>query len=548
MNQLDSGQGLRTSRVLAVFASLLVGLAASAAQKPNLVVIMCDDLGYADVGFNGCKDIPTPNIDRIANSGVRCTSGYVSYSVCGPSRAGFMTGRYGQRFGFERNPQYRPQDPNMGLPKEERTFGETLKPVGYTCGVVGKWHLGAHPSNHPLNRGFDFFYGHLGGGHQYFPEALDLKDSYAAGSENESYRTWILRNHEAVSPRKYLTDEFSETAVEFVEESKDDPFFLFLSYNAPHGPLQATEKYLSRFPALEGKRKTYAAMVSAVDDGVGLLLAKLDELKLMENSLIFFLSDNGGPETKNGSDNGELRGAKGDSWEGGFRVPFAVRWNGVLPEGSVYHKPVSSLDIMATIVELADAPTDPERPLDGVNLVPYLTGKNEGTPHHAIYLRKFDGKKYTVRSGDYKMHAGWEGANSQLYNLEEDIGEQDDIADQHPEKLQQLEALRADWDSELIEPRFLGLIHTPEWQAKIKRRQQPPSKKKGEWEWDWFTALDKDGDGAVTEIEWVGWGMKESKRKQRASSEDQLKAGFAKRDGDGNGIVTREELEASTRK
>ena len=154
--------------------TLLLGMmslaaVAAPADTPNLIVVMCDDLGYADVGFNGCRDIRTPNIDRIARNGVRCTSGYVSYPVCGPSRAGFMTGRYQQRFGFERNPQYRPQDPNMGLPKEERTFGETLKPIGYTSGIIGKWHLGAHPSNHPLNRGFDFFYGHLGGGHQYFP-------------------------------------------------------------------------------------------------------------------------------------------------------------------------------------------------------------------------------------------------------------------------------------------------------------------------------------------------------------------------------------------
>ncbi len=464
-------QTLHMASCMLLVQALCFASFAASETKPNLIVIMTDDMGYADVGFNGCKDIPTPNIDRLAEDGVRCTSGYVGYSVCGPSRAAFMTGRYGQRFGFERNPQYRTQDPNMGLPKEERTFGEALKPVGYTSGVVGKWHLGAHPSNHPLNRGFDYFYGHLGGGHQYMPEMLTLKDSYAAKNESESYRTWIMKNHEAVPPRKYLTEEFSEAAVEFVEANQEQPFFLFLSYNAPHGPLQATDEYLKRFPKLSGKRKTYAAMVSCVDDGVGQLLDKLDELKLTENTIIFFLSDNGGPETKNGSDNGVLRGGKGDAWEGGFRVPFAVQWKGVLPAGTTYDKPVSSLDIMGTIAELAGVKADPERSLDGVNLVPYLTGTNDGTPHKAIYLRKFDGGKYTVRSGDYKLHRKWKGAELELYDLEKDIGETTNVASQHPEKLRRLEALRVKWDSQLVEPRFLGLIHTPEWQARIKRQK-----------------------------------------------------------------------------
>jgi len=454
----------------------------SRAKKPNLLVIMCDDLGYADVSFNvqkGAKaKISTPNIDRIAKAGVRFTSGYVGYSVCGPSRAAFMTGRYGQRFGFERNPQYRTQDPNMGLPKEERTFGEMLKPVGYISGVVGKWHLGAHKSNHPLTRGFDYFYGHLGGGHQYMPNMLTLKDSHAAKNESESYRTWILKNHTAVPPRKYLTEEFSEAAVEFVTANQKKPFFLFLSYNAPHSPLQATEKYLKRFPKLSGKRKTYAAMVSCVDDGVGELLNKLDELKLTENTIIFFLSDNGGPEKKNGSDNGVLRGGKGDSWEGGFRVPFAVQWKGVIPAGKTYDKSVSSLDIMGTISDLAGVKADPERPLDGVNLIPYLTGKNDGTPHEAIYLRKFDGGKYTVRSGEYKLHVSNKGDGSQLYDLDKDIGEAKNIASQHPDEVKKLEALRVKWDSELVEPRFLGLVHTPEWQAKIKRRKEAEKRKK----------------------------------------------------------------------
>ncbi|MDF7823906.1 sulfatase-like hydrolase/transferase [Pontiellaceae bacterium B12227] len=516
-----------------------------ASVKPNMVVIMCDDLGYADVGFNGCKDIPTPNIDRIAENGVRCTSGYAPYSVCGPSRAGFITGRYGQRFGFERNPQHRVDDPNMGVPRSERMFAEVLKPVGYTSGIVGKWHLGAHETLHPLARSFDFFYGHLGGGHRYLPEDLTIKGH--GKNEEESYRTKILRNHEMVETQNYLTDEFSDAAVEFVEMTKDKPFFLFLSYNAPHLPLQATEKYLSRFPNLKGKRKVYAAMVSAVDDGVGLLLNKLDELELMDDTIVVFLSDNGGPEPKNASDNGALRGAKGDSWEGGFRVPYAVQWKGRLPAGTEYHKPVSSLDILATIAELADAPKDPKRPLDGINLIPYLSGKKTGMPHEAIYLRKFDGQKYTVRCGDFKLHTQWDGDSPQLYNLEEDIGEQTNIADQHPEKVQQLEQLRKQWNTGLVEPRFLGLIHTPEWQAKIKK-QQAARKKNGTKEWDWFAALDRDKDGLVTEEEWIGRAMMEAKRKGRDTTLEKQKEFFSGRDLDGSGTITREELEESTKK
>ncbi|QHI70329.1 sulfatase-like hydrolase/transferase [Tichowtungia aerotolerans] len=534
-----------------ISSALLTAALCVQADQPNLIVIMCDDLGYADVGFNGCKDISTPNIDRIAQGGVRCTSGYATYSVCGPSRAGFMTGRYEQRFGFERNPQYQPGDPNMGLPKDERTIAETLKPVGYTSGVIGKWHLGAHPGNHPLNRGFDFFYGHLGGGHRYFPEELTLQDSYAAKNEEESYKTWILRNHEPVPPEKYLTDAFSDAAVEFVTENQKQPFFLFLSYNAPHNPLQATEKYLSRFPNIENeKRKTYAAMISAVDDGVGRVLDTLEDRNLSKKTIVFFLSDNGGPESKNASDNGALRGGKGDAWEGGFRVPYAVMWTGTVPDGTVYDQPVSSLDVLATIADLSGAPEDSSRPLDGTNLIPYLTGKNTGAPHEAIYLRKFDGGQYTVRSGDYKMLIPWQGAAAQLYNLEKDIGEEQNIAAQHPETLQELETLRRKWDSQLVEPRFLGLIHTDAWQKKLKRQDAAKQKSKTESKskWDWFAALDKNKDGNVTENEWVDWSMHEARRRGRSTTEKQQKQYFSNRDLNGDGVIPREEFEAGMEK
>ncbi len=427
------------------------------AQKPNIIVIIADDLGYADVGFNGCKDIPTPNIDRIASNGVKFTNGYVTFSVCGPSRAGLLTGRYPQRFGYERNPQYRPQDPNMGLPKTESTLAETLKKVGYTSGIIGKWHQGADISNHPLNRGFDEFFGHLGGGHAYFPELLTIKDSYSVeNNEGESYKTWILRNHEPIQTKKYLTDEFSDEAVQFVERHQKQPFFLYLAYNAPHSPLQATQEYLDRFPNItDKKRKTYAAMVSAVDDGVGKLLDQLEKLHLDKNTLVYFLSDNGGPEKDNSSDNGVLREGKSSIYEGGYRVPFAMQWKGTVSPG-VYENPVSSLDIFATITELSKAPIAKEKPLDGVNLIPFLTAKKKSLPHETIFLRKFDEKAYAVRYKDFKLVLDKTNI-PELYNLKDDSGEQNDIAKQNPATLKKIEKIRIKWDSQLIEPIFAGL-------------------------------------------------------------------------------------------
>ena len=438
-------------------------------QNPNIIVIIADDLGYADVGFNGCKDIPTPNIDRIANNGVKFTNGYVTFSVCGPSRAGLLTGRYPQRFGYERNPQYRPHNPNMGLPKTESTLAETLKKVGYTSGIVGKWHQGADISNHPLNRGFDEFFGHLGGGHQYFPEDLTIKDSYATeNDEGKSYKTWILRNHEPIQTEKYLTDEFSDEAVNFIEKNQKKPFFLYLAYNAPHSPLQATQEYLDRFPNIENKkRKTYAAMVSAVDDGVGRLLDKLESLHLDKKTLVYFLSDNGGPEKVNASDNGVLREGKSSIYEGGYRVPFAMQWKGTVPFG-VYDNPISSLDIFATIATLSNSPIMKDKPLDGVNLIPYLTSKNKGLPHETIYLRKFDYKEYSVRHKNLKLVLKKEGI-PQLYNLSKDDGEQNDIAKDFPKELAKIDAIRKKWDAELIEPIFEGLKMKKETKEKEKR-------------------------------------------------------------------------------
>ena len=455
-----------THLLAAVVACLPMTQGATQERPPNLIVIMTDDQGYADVGFNGCKDIPTPHIDSIAANGVRFTDGYVCYSVCSPSRAGFMTGRYPQRFGFERNPQWAPNNRESGLPLGETTLADVLGKAGYRNGLIGKWHLGAHPDLHPLKRGFHEFFGHLGGGHRYFPEDLTLKNTNQAKNEGDTYLLWILRDDTPVPTTQYLTDEFSDEAVRFIKKNSKQPFFLYLAYNAPHTPLQASGKYLARFPNIKNeKRRTYAAMVSAVDDGVGQVLATLREHGIEENTLVVFLSDNGGPTSSNASNNHPLRGEKGSPWEGGFRVPFAMQWPESIPKGTVYQKPVTALDIFATITAGAGVPANPERPLDGVNLVPYLNGKNTGTPHEAIYLRMFDKGAYTVRSGDTKLIIEGTGKEPELYDLKADIGETKNLAMTHKEELAALEQKRLAWDKQLVPPVFDGLKMKPKAKA-----------------------------------------------------------------------------------
>ncbi|MBX2814608.1 MAG: sulfatase-like hydrolase/transferase [Saprospiraceae bacterium] len=423
---------------------------------PNLVLILADDLGYADVGFNGCKDIPTPHIDRIANEGVVFTNAYVTWAACGPSRAGLITGRQQERFGFRRNPLFAPNDPDMGLPLSEQTLAEALGQVGYRSAAIGKWHLGAHPSLRPLQRGFDDFYGFLTGGHRYFPEEWTLEDEYQVKSQFAAYRTKLLRNNQRVEEEEYLTDALSREAVHYIREYKDDPFFLYLAYNAPHGPLQATESYLDRFEHIEErKRKTYAAMVSAVDDGVGRILDQLDQLGLSDNTLVVFLSDNGGPEHVNASDNGSLRGRKGQLYEGGVRVPFAMRWPSEFESGQRYDSLVSSLDIFATMAARSEERITLRNPLDGVDLLPFLNGEKEGSPHQALFWSIHDREEVAVRSHQQKLIVG--SPEAQLYDLRTDIGESENLAEKQPAVVDRLQKQQKDWLSTLAAPTFMGL-------------------------------------------------------------------------------------------
>jgi len=334
------------------FLCLVHPAAEAQRRRPNILVIVTDDMGYADIGVHGSKDIPTPNIDALAKVGIRFTDAYVSGPYCSPTRAGLLTGRYPQRFGHEFNLGMSPDFNDFGLPLSETTMANRLKAVGYRTALIGKWHLGMGDKFHPMSRGFDEFFGFQGHSHSY----LDTE----AASHNP-----LLDGLKIVAETAYLTDAFADRAVDFIKRPKSQPFFLYLAFNAVHTPMQATDKYLARFPHIADKqRRTYAAMLSAMDDGIGKALAALRAEGLEEDTLIFFFNDNGGPTmsgtTINGSSNAPLRGSKRQTWEGGIRVAFIIRWKGHLAEGKTDARPIIQLDVLPTALAAARIKLEPQ--------------------------------------------------------------------------------------------------------------------------------------------------------------------------------------------
>ncbi|MEP6668820.1 MAG: sulfatase-like hydrolase/transferase [Chthoniobacter sp.] len=444
------------SLVAFALTCLVTAAHAADAKKPNILVIVADDLGYGELSMQGfTPQIPTPNVDALAKGGVRFTSGYVSGTYCSPTRAGLMTGRYQQRFGHEFNPG--PAEaavPNFGLPLEEETIGDRLKAAGYTTGWFGKSHLGYQPPYHPLKRGFDEYFGFLGGMHDYLDAAADPHNP-------------ILKGTEPVNNIGYTTEAFGEQAVNFIEKHKAEPWLCYLAFNAVHAPLESTEKYLSRFSNIDDKkRRTFAAMLSAMDDTVGTVMAKLKATGQEENTLIFFISDNGGPTAQTTSGNGPLRGFKAQTWEGGIRVAWAMRWKGHIPAEQVDDRPVIQLDILPTALAAAGVPVPPEWKLDGVNLLPYVTGEKKEPPHEALYWRF--GQQIAIRKGDWKLvkapgggaEAGEKAVvattqGAQLYNLAKDIGEQTNLADQEPARVKELAAAWDEWNKANVPPKWI---------------------------------------------------------------------------------------------
>lgn len=442
-------------------AIVLVSAPANAADvKPNVIIFLADDTGYVDIGAQGCKDIPTPNIDSIARNGMRCTNGYVSCPYCSPTRAGVMTGRYQTRFGHEFNEGANVNRELFGLPLTEKTIADRLKPLGYNTWAVGKWHLGFNIERRAMKRGFDEFYGTLANTPYFHPLLVDSrKNPDPERVADDAY---------------YTTDAFGDRAVDLVQSSKGKPFFLYLPFNANHVPNQATERYLKRFPSIQDKdRQLYAAMMSAMDDAIGKVLKAVRDAGQEENTLFFFLSDNGGPMTKmgkNGSNNKPLKGQKGDTWEGGIRVPFLVQWKGKLPAGKEYVNPVISLDILPTAVTAAGGQVAPEWKIDGVDLMPFLTGKNSATPHESLYWRF--GPQWAARKGNLKLVRGFDYVAQpdsqppvnevkvtplQLFNLSEDIGEAKDVAAANPDKVKELQAAWDAWNKEQKAPLWIPM-------------------------------------------------------------------------------------------
>jgi arylsulfatase A-like enzyme len=418
-------------RLSLILASLAQALAAAASQ-PNIVIFYADDLGWGELGCQGfTKDIPTPHIDSLAKNGLRFTNGYVAATYCSPSRAGLLTGRYPTRFGHEFNAVAN----TVGLRSDQITLATRLKTLGYATAAVGKWHLGSQPENRPTRRGFDEFYGTLNNTPFFHPTAfIDSRVSNEVQTVND--------------PGFYTTDAFAERAVDWIVKNKEKPWFLYLPFNAQHAPLQAPKNYLERFPGItDEKRRLFAAMMAGMDDAIGRVMGQIRELGQEENTLVFFIADNGGPTASTTSKNGPLRGFKMTTFEGGPRVPYIAQWKGKIPAGKTYDLPVMNLDVLPTAIIAAGGKPEASWQLDGVDLMPYLTGASTARPHQTLYWRF--GPQWAIRDGDMKLVVSKGGSGQpELYNLATDIGESKNLAAGQPEKVKELQAMWDKWSAE----------------------------------------------------------------------------------------------------
>lgn len=450
-------------------------------KKPNIVVILADDLGWSDISAYGGTFVNTPHIDAIGKEGVKFTQAYASASICSPSRSGLMTGRYQQRFGHEfqihevvKDPAsvkavpgghvyaYQPENydgvTHQGLPVSEITLAQQLKQSDYTTGVIGKWHLGFLPEFYPEARGFDHHFAFLGGGSVYSLDTAETNVVTKALSwenkkpvlERSEYRA-IRENGNPVEVQEYLTDRLAAEAVNFIENNKNAPFFLYTSFNAPHTPVQAPRAYYDKLTHIKDPNKrAYYAMIAALDDAVGKITTKLKESGLEENTLIFFLSDNGGASYTGLTDNRPLRGGKITEFEGGIRVPFLLQWKGKLPAGKILDAPVSLLDVFTTASAAASTPLPEDRKYDGVDLAPYISGDTTTLPHDKLFWRH--GYQKAVRKSNWKLLVNEQSGDVNLYDLSVDGSEKNNIASSHPEKVKELKEDLAQWESGLVQP------------------------------------------------------------------------------------------------
>ncbi|UMB54069.1 sulfatase-like hydrolase/transferase [Lutibacter sp. A64] len=452
-----------TQKIKTFFAVVLLtsGLITAQSEQPNILFILCDDLGYADVGFNGSKDIITPHMDELAANGMIFTSAYAAHSFCGPSRASILTGRYSQEIGTPFNLHSNSSmndDDNMGIPTEETFMSNILQDAGYYTSALGKWHLGSAPKYHPNNRGFDNYYGFLGGGHNYFPERYQKEYQKQLKAGNKEIRDYILpleHNQKEVKETEYITDALSREAIKDIKKAADkkDPFFIYLAYNAPHVPLEAKDEDLKVFANIKNKdRRTYAAMVYAVDRGVGEIVKTLKETNQYNNTLIVFMSDNGG-NFDHGANNYPLKGTKGDAWEGGYRVPMFFHYPNKLPKGKKFDYPVSALDLYPTFVNLGKGEIPKNKLLSGKDIMESLINNSEPHKNNMIYCLRYRHGFSDVgaRLGDWKItrvgNEPW-----RLTNITQDIGEKKNMGGRYPDRLKKMVEETQKWTEGFVQP------------------------------------------------------------------------------------------------
>lgn len=383
--------------------------------KPNVIVILLDDAGYADFGFMGSKDLQTPNIDQLANKSIIFKDGHVSASVCSPSRAGLLTGKYQQRFGYECNEG----DGYTGMDNSQTLIPQFLLQQGYATAAFGKWHLGFEASQHPLKKGFQYYYGFLSGGRSYFYQP---KKDDRDGAKNA-----LFENNTQVKFNGYLTDVLGDKAIDYIQKNKHQPFFMYWAPNAVHTPMEASENDMKLFE--NHPRQKLAAMTFALDRAVGKMVNELKKQQIFDNTIIIFLSDNGGAHN-NQSSNLPLKGFKGNKYEGGQRIPFFISWPKAIQQKKIFNGLVSSLDILATVLDAAGAKTTLQKTqTDGVSLLPYIYGTKKGSPHEQLVWRK--DAAMAIRYKQYKLiHV--KQLEDRLYNLEKDPGESKDVKQEQP--------------------------------------------------------------------------------------------------------------------
>lgn len=482
---------IQHSRALAVVVAVAFSIVAAAAvsgeepRPPNVVLILTDDLGYNDISLNGNPLVRTPHIDSIAHDGVRFTSGYSSHSTCAPARAALLTGRYQQRFGFEfiRTPDSfirafdgtyptddvvafreaeRPPEDEAGLPHSEVTLARLLKDAGYRTGLFGKWHLGSARSHWPQTHGFDEFVGFPGGAAMFSaaddPTTIDARLTWS-GIDNHLWEALPFRmidDGHPVEPERYVTDVLSDRTVDFIERHKDEPFFAYLSYNAPHNPLDAPKRIYDRLDHIaDHKTRVYYAMIEAVDEGVGRVLEALEKHGLAENTIVIFSSDNGGAwYTRIPVHNLPYRGWKGTFFEGGVNVPLLVRWPGTIPAGQIAAGPASQIDVLPTVAAAAGVGLPDDRVIDGKNLMPMLASGNPSAylplADRSLFWRQ--GSYSVLRQGQWKLQLQADPYRVWLFDLERDPTEQVNLADILPKKVDELKAALASLSGEMAEP------------------------------------------------------------------------------------------------